>query len=742
MKLKNCLRVGLLALVCLGAWFAALRVGYSQQAQDWLLYLPYLLRGQPVDDITLTDIWTADGQANRTDQFTSGEAIVYYAAGQNTSERTRDVDLAWMLESPCGASTIYTDTLSLSSGNWTTAFTQTVPACSGVYTYTFQVGTAWQLDITSTVFTVTNPLVVTARAQPAFDKCDNPSLGQLEAWWQRSPYRIVNIYIGGIHRHCANEDLTPAWVAGALSQGWALIPTWVGPQAPCSDFKYRFSADPAEAYAQGRSEADAAALAAASLGLTSQGLGGTIIYYDIEYYIAGNKPECRAAVGAFLSGWVSRLHELGNRAGAYGGACSSYITEWASIPHVPDDVWIAAWYAEAYDPEATVWGVPCVSDDLWPNHQRIRQYAGDHSEAWGGVRMDIDSNVVDGEVLERPSRTQPVVSTGMILESASSNLTDFQRLTHGQGWALDSGRLYWTEDSGLSWQVRSPQDAIIQAAFFRDASSGWLVAAQPRLLVYATVDGGGTWQPVEIPGAPPGAVPLALTFIDSERGWLSLSLPSSANFNLGLLYRTQDGGQSWQALPLPGAGSVHFNTPEIGWALVEDILYCTRDGGQSWTVQSPILPGEAGAVFYSLPTFFDPQSGLLPVTLLDPYSPRMEIYATADGGLTWTMVSALPLQPEDALLDASLLTTFLDPQHWWVAHSSGDLHLSQDGGHTWQLYQATLPRGALKMAFEEPQAGWLLTSGGDCTSLGCTLFSGLWQTSDGGLTWMPLTLSP
>ncbi|MGB9521164.1 MAG: hypothetical protein ACPL6F_00265, partial [Anaerolineales bacterium] len=52
-----------------------------------------------------------------------------------------------------------------------------------------------------------------------------------------------------------------------------------------------------------------------------------------------------------------------------------------------------------YNPEATVWNVYRLSNDVWNQHQRIRQYAGGHYETWGSVKLNIDSNVLDGILL-------------------------------------------------------------------------------------------------------------------------------------------------------------------------------------------------------------------------------------------------------------------------------------------------------------------------------------------------------
>jgi hypothetical protein len=155
------------------------------------------------------------------------------------------------------------------------------------------------------------------------------------------------------------------------------------------------SYDPTVSYAQGIAEASAAIKAAADLGLTLPDGAGTIIYYDMEAY-ASHNPICNAPVQAFISGWTEELHARGNLAGVYGNAHA--LTGFAALPNVPDAIWPARWLYTAYDPAVTVWDVPDLSPALWAEHQRIWQYAGGHWEEYGGVRLNIDCDVIDGIV--------------------------------------------------------------------------------------------------------------------------------------------------------------------------------------------------------------------------------------------------------------------------------------------------------------------------------------------------------
>ncbi len=107
---------------------------------------------------------------------------------------------------------------------------------------------------------------------------------------------------------------------------------------------------------------------------------------------------CRNAAKSFISGWTAQLHARGSEAGVYGSSCGSAISDFASISNVPDAIWPAHWIYSSYNSGATVWDVACLSNGLWANHQRIRQYAGGHGETWGGVTLNIDCNVIDGIV--------------------------------------------------------------------------------------------------------------------------------------------------------------------------------------------------------------------------------------------------------------------------------------------------------------------------------------------------------
>ncbi len=224
-----------------------------------------------------------------------------------------------------------------------------------------------------------------------FDACTAPSLKAMNAWLA-SPYRAIGIYLGGSNRACADGNLTPAWVNTVRAMGWNLLPLWVGRQAPCVSQKGLGLISPGSAASQGKAAADGAATRAAYFGLEA----GSPIYYDMEGY----KPNasCTLAVQRFVKAWTNELHAKGYTSGVYGSA-NSTIRDLVGMLEdgsdgVPDYIWIARWNGVK-----EVFGEPVVSDDYWSDHERVHQYRGGHNESYGGVKINIDSNYVDGAVV-------------------------------------------------------------------------------------------------------------------------------------------------------------------------------------------------------------------------------------------------------------------------------------------------------------------------------------------------------
>lgn len=240
-----------------------------------------------------------------------------------------------------------------------------------------------------------------------FDTCTAPSLTALAAWRGKAPYTGVNIYFGGRNRGCAQPNLTPSWVAGAATAGWSLVPTYFGDQPFCvfGSKPYRYTA--AGAAARGTADGNDAVALARGLGLRA----GSALYADVEHYdraAAG----CTAAVRTYVSEWTRALHRAGFLAGVYvhqdSGLRDIAGSHFSTSLARPDAVWMARW-----DNVATVTNWPTASNTLWAEWQRAKQFRGDHVETWGGVSMNIDSDIIKGPVAT-VAKTYRVTSTGTL----------------------------------------------------------------------------------------------------------------------------------------------------------------------------------------------------------------------------------------------------------------------------------------------------------------------------------------
>ena len=769
----------LVSLIALGVFLqsshfpARSNASLSDQSQGALnsrsINLPLIQKNVP--PVNLASVWTSDANGQDKGTFFPNEAIRYNASGYNRTGSAATAKLTWLLDGPCGSSTLHSSTATLQPGGWSQFQAAVIPPCFGTQVYTLQLTYDKQTINLKTGFIV-NPRAMVISNQQAFDKCNIPTISQMQTWWDKSPYRGTNIYIGGISRTCANLELNTTWIQAVSQQGWFLIPTWVGPQAPCSKYRYKMSANSQIAYEEGRKEADLAAAAITRIGITEN----RVIYYDLESFY-GATQDCRNTVKSFMRGWVERLHESGVRAGGYGSPCTSYVSDWATINPMPDNVWVAFWNKEAkYDPNATVWNASCLDNSLWADHQRIRQYAGDHTETWGGVSFTVDSNVVDGEVTllsQQALGASSLMSQSSIeasIENSSPQIRDMQLLSPEQGWVLVDQRLLWTSNGGVQWRDITPPAAAagdLLAAHFTNEAQGWLMlqdSASGASNVLRTTDGGGTWQSFSIPASVDrigSYIQSAyFSFVDTRTGWIALKFGSSSNFSLGMLFQTVDGGENWKELSIPVGGQVKFIDANRGWltgGAAGNELYQTNDGGSTWRPQA-VAPQEdniPGNLFTGSPIFENSQVGLLPLTITNSHNPRVELYSTGDGGNTWMLASTVPLQPE-AIPGSSVPVDMGDETHWFVAiPRPAQFYVIGEGGGTAQLLTTPgLLEGINQLQFISSSVGWAQVQNGNCDgvkpneaelpasanqTLECEVRSLLLKTTDGGQTWIQIT---
>jgi hypothetical protein len=251
-----------------------------------------------------------------------------------------------------------------------------------------------------------------------FDACTAQSLTSLQTWWNSSPYKDVNFYMGGRNRACSQANLTASWITGAMNIGWNLIPTWVGYQSPTSICTgcSKFSTNSTTARQQGIDEANLAADAAEALGLTKPNM----IYYNMEKYNTTT-----AAEAAFMEGFSERTKQRGYVPGMY--VHWTNVGNHSTMTNPLEGIWVARWSGTGGSGPSTIPdpnAITGVSNSVYVN-KRIWQHYGDFNTTWGGVTIAIDANVANGQVVGKDVAQQSQTITFGALSNRVANTAAF-----------------------------------------------------------------------------------------------------------------------------------------------------------------------------------------------------------------------------------------------------------------------------------------------------------------------------
>lgn len=360
-----------------------------------------------------------------------------------------------------------------------------------------------------------------------------------------------------------------------------------------------------------------------------------------------------------------------------------------------------------------------------------------------------------------PSETPPLDTIPHLQAGTSVTISSINMFDEKNGWALgglpgESTHILSTDDGSLSWKDVTPPQVIpsqsqpLQAAAgFLDPQLAWVFYMQSdstvveSAVVWYTQDSGLHWQasqPLDLTGLESQFYISNIFFIDPLNGWLLAHVGVGMNHDYVMLYRSRDGGQSWQRLidPYMDGGiqacqktGMLFTDPQQGW-LPGDcngvapgaFLYHTTDGGETWETINLASPSDQPTLFetptaacgvYDV-TFFTPDFGRAGVTCAnyatDPLTYLHYLYTTQDGGATWTAVEF----PGGSLI-------FLNDQLGWT--QNGEIYHSADGGLTWTIISQVTWEADFDFVSEK--LGWAVARLGDETAL---LFSG-----DGGVYW-------
>ena len=271
--------------------------------------------------------------------------------------------------------------------------------------------------------------------------------------------------------------------------------------------------------------------------------------------------------------------------------------------------------------------------------------------------------------------------------------------------------------------VINPRDSLNMVAVWRDFRLGYR-----QVGVGYTLDGGNTWHDTLFAGTPYAwdSDP-AITVDDSGNFYaVVLSLPSDASTSGIFVFKSSDGGVSWQGpYTVVDAHTSAFEDKEwitcdaspyspyrgnlyVAWTRFYDYtnggIDFTRstDGGETWS-QFVRLSSETYGVQWPVLTVDD--SGVVYVAWMNYYMSRLEMTKSTDGGVTFSVPRTIidlfdggwyTINPDLVVISYPAIKADVNPQSPYIgnlyvvfmdstAHNGTDIFFmkSTDGGNNW-----------------------------------------------------------
>lgn len=266
------------------------------------------------------------------------------------------------------------------------------------------------------------------------------------------------------------------------------------------------------------------------------------------------------------------------------------------------------------------------------------------------------------------------------------------------GWLVGTkSTLLETNDGGKSWELRQLDLGDEQPYTFTSISfvgqEGW-VTGQPSILLHTT-DGGASWSRVplseQLPGSPNTIVALA-------------AKTAEMTTDIGAIYKTVDGGKSWQALVQEAVGVVRniARSPNGSYVAVSSRgnFYSTwSPGAAAWEQHNRTSSRRLQAMGFSLDggLWLLARGGIVQLSTPDDFEQWQD-----------------PITPEFSTSWGLLDLAYRTPTEIWVAGGSGNLLCSIDGGQTWQKDKAVedIPSNLYRIVFVSSDQGFILGQGG------------------------------
>ncbi len=286
------------------------------------------------------------------------------------------------------------------------------------------------------------------------------------------------------------------------------------------------------------------------------------------------------------------------------------------------------------------------------------------------------------------------------------------------GWAMNANqdRVLHTTTGVTHWQDASPAFAsptsIVVGTDFFDPSTAWVAATTgTQIFLYRTSNGGQTWQKAQVPDQ--GMGDCQIVFLNAQTGWLLVGKGVAAGSEAVDVLRTSDGGATWQVVSVSNANTV--NNPAA----------------------IPFGGDKSGLSFVNATTGW--------ITGFSPVGQFVWLYVTHDGGATWQHQSISGL--EDPFGISTLPPIFFNTTDGILPvvlpnsqSQALTLYVTHNQGASWNA-TISIPSGGMAgmLDFVDAAHGWVADNI-DAVTSNQYKNSVIYRTSDGGLHWTPYTV--
>ncbi len=313
----------------------------------------------------------------------------------------------------------------------------------------------------------------------------------------------------------------------------------------------------------------------------------------------------------------------------------------------------------------------------------------------------------------------------------SSQYNDIFFINKDTGWVVSKNQLIQTTDGGLNWKERNNVTFASQI-YFTSIDTGWYLGDNE---IGKTTDGGETWSAFSFPGYSRICITPSMGYAVGANGAIAkLSNNTSNNWSRsdknfvginhlndiffndpflgfavgdsGKIFRTIDGGQSWDFTKVNTSKTLHkvfFTDSKNGWTISDFSIYSTADGGDSWQISYN------SSSYFKDVFFINSETGWVVAS-------NSNLLHTNNKGVTWIQ------QGNTKTVGNS--NAFTNTKSGWIVGLKGKAIRTTDGGLTWTDITLPTKNGLYDIEFYDEKTGWI--TGDDGIIL---------KTENDGLTW-------